>query len=125
VRRWGRFPRSRPSAAGGCRAKVLAAGAGPAGAATALLLARCGVDVSLIERERLFELVFCGEIEGQVRGLQRMVEEAYFVDILTQVASILSALEKVALIPLSRTTSSTVSGRTQMTGRWSTRRWRN
>ena len=40
-------------------------------------------------------------IEGQVRGVQRMVEEeAYCVDILTQIASIVSASEKVALILL-------------------------
>ena len=36
-------------------------GAGPAGAATALLLARFGVDVRLVERERSFERVFRGE----------------------------------------------------------------
>jgi DNA-binding FrmR family transcriptional regulator len=40
-------------------------------------------------------------IEGQVRGLQHMVEEeAYCVDILTQIASVVSASEKVALILL-------------------------
>ncbi len=40
-------------------------------------------------------------IEGQVRGLQRMVEEeAYCVEVLTQIASIVSAAEKVALILL-------------------------
>jgi DNA-binding FrmR family transcriptional regulator len=40
-------------------------------------------------------------IEGQVRGLQRMVEEeAYSEDILTQISSIVSASEKVALILL-------------------------
>ncbi len=40
-------------------------------------------------------------IEGQVRGLQRMVEEeAYCVAILTQIASIVSASEKVALLLL-------------------------
>ena len=40
-------------------------------------------------------------IEGQVRGLQRMVdEEAYCVDVLTQVASVVSALEKVGTILL-------------------------
>ena len=40
-------------------------------------------------------------MEGQVRGLQRMVEEeAYCVEILTQIASIVSASEKVALILL-------------------------
>jgi 2-polyprenyl-6-methoxyphenol hydroxylase-like FAD-dependent oxidoreductase len=41
--------------------KVLVAGAGPAGAATALLLARCGLDVTLVERETSFERVFRGE----------------------------------------------------------------
>ena len=40
-------------------------------------------------------------IEGQVRGLQRMVdEEAYCVDILTQISSVISASEKVATILL-------------------------
>ena len=40
-------------------------------------------------------------VEGQVRGLQRMVEEeAYCVEVLTQIASIVSASEKVALILL-------------------------
>jgi DNA-binding FrmR family transcriptional regulator len=40
-------------------------------------------------------------IEGQARGLQRMVEEeAYCVEILTQIASIVSASEKVAIILL-------------------------
>jgi DNA-binding FrmR family transcriptional regulator len=40
-------------------------------------------------------------IEGQVRGLQRMVdEEAYCVDVLTQIASVVSALEKVGTVLL-------------------------
>ena len=40
-------------------------------------------------------------IEGQVRGLQRMVDEdAYCVDILTQIGSVVSASEKVATILL-------------------------
>jgi len=40
-------------------------------------------------------------IEGQVRGLQRMVEEeVYCVEILTQIRSIVSASEKVATILL-------------------------
>ena len=40
-------------------------------------------------------------IEGQVRGLQRMVEEeAYCVDILTQIGSVVSASEKVGAILL-------------------------
>lgn len=37
-------------------------------------------------------------VEGQVRGLQRMVEsEAYCIDILTQVAAATRALQSVAL----------------------------
>jgi len=37
-------------------------------------------------------------IEGQIRGLQRMVEEEqYCIDILTQVSAATSALESVAL----------------------------
>jgi CsoR family transcriptional regulator, copper-sensing transcriptional repressor len=40
-------------------------------------------------------------IEGQMRGIQRMVEEeAYCVDILTQIGSVVSASEKVATILL-------------------------
>ena len=40
-------------------------------------------------------------IEGQVRGLQRMVnEESYCIDILTQISSSVSALEKVGTIVL-------------------------
>jgi CsoR family transcriptional regulator, copper-sensing transcriptional repressor len=40
-------------------------------------------------------------IEGQVRGLQRMVdEESYCVDILTQIGSVVSASEKVGTILL-------------------------
>jgi DNA-binding FrmR family transcriptional regulator len=40
-------------------------------------------------------------IEGQVRGVQRMVdEEAYCIDVLTQIGSVVSALEKVGIILL-------------------------
>lgn len=40
-------------------------------------------------------------IEGQVRGVQRMVdEEAYCVDVLTQIGSIVAAMEKVGAILL-------------------------
>jgi DNA-binding FrmR family transcriptional regulator len=40
-------------------------------------------------------------IEGQVRGLQRMVdEEAYCVDVLTQISSVVSALERFGTILL-------------------------
>jgi DNA-binding FrmR family transcriptional regulator len=37
-------------------------------------------------------------IEGQVRGLQRMVEEdRYCIDVLTQIGAVQAALDKVAL----------------------------
>ena len=40
-------------------------------------------------------------IEGQVRGVQRMIEEeAYCVDILTQISSYIAASEKVATLVL-------------------------
>lgn len=40
-------------------------------------------------------------IEGQVRGVQRMVdEEAYCVDVLTQISSVVSAMEKVGALLL-------------------------
>jgi len=40
----------------------------------------------------------CPRIEGQIRGLQRMVEEEiYCIDILTQVSAATKALESVAL----------------------------
>jgi DNA-binding FrmR family transcriptional regulator len=40
-------------------------------------------------------------VEGQVRGLQRMVEEdAYCIDVLTQVSAATKALESVALLLL-------------------------
>lgn len=40
-------------------------------------------------------------IEGQVRGLQRMVEsESYCIDVLTQVSAATKALESVALLLL-------------------------
>lgn len=38
------------------------------------------------------------KIEGQVRGLQRLVEDdTYCIEILTQIASVRAALQKVAL----------------------------
>ena len=40
-------------------------------------------------------------IEGQVRGVQRMVdEEAYCIDVLTQIGSVVSAMEKFGVILL-------------------------
>jgi DNA-binding FrmR family transcriptional regulator len=41
-------------------------------------------------------------VEGQVRGLQRMVEEErYCIDVLTQVSAVTAALERVALLLVS------------------------
>lgn len=38
------------------------------------------------------------KIEGQVRGIQRMLsEDAYCVDVLTQISAVTSAMEKVGL----------------------------
>jgi CsoR family transcriptional regulator, copper-sensing transcriptional repressor len=53
-------------------------------------------------------------IEGQVRGLQRMVEEdAYCVDILTQVAAVQTALEQVAVNVLDAHVRGCVAGAVQ------------
>ena len=49
-----------------------------------------------IEREEY--LTRLRRIEGQVRGLQRMVDEdAYCIDVLTQIASVTKALQGVAV----------------------------
>lgn len=41
------------------------------------------------------------KIEGQVRGIQKMVEEqTYCVDVLNQLSAVISASEKVALLVL-------------------------
>ena len=50
-------------------------------------------------------------IEGQVRGIQRMIEEdKYCVDILTQISAITSALENVGLSLLDEHLKHCVSG---------------
>lgn len=50
-------------------------------------------------------------VEGQVRGIQRMVEEdAYCIDILTQVSAATRALQSVALGLLEEHLSHCVSG---------------
>lgn len=49
-------------------------------------------------------------IEGQVRGLQRMVrEEKYCVDILVQIAAVRSALDRVGLLLLENHTRGCVT----------------
>ena len=53
---------------------------------------------SLCQDEKKDLIVRLRRIEGQVRGLQRMIEEdQYCVDVLTQVVSVRGALKKVAL----------------------------
>jgi DNA-binding FrmR family transcriptional regulator len=50
-------------------------------------------------------------IEGQVRGLQRMVDEdAYCIDVLTQVAAVQTALEQVAVNVLDAHVRNCVAG---------------
>jgi DNA-binding FrmR family transcriptional regulator len=50
------------------------------------------------EHEKPHLLTRLRRIEGQVRGIQRMVEEdKYCVDILTQIAGIQAALQQVSL----------------------------
>src|SRR5476649_354390 len=53
---------------------VIVVGGGPAGAATALQLARAGVDVTLIERARFPRRKVCGEYQnaGAVSALDRL-----------------------------------------------------
>ena len=56
-------------------------------------------------------------IEGQVRGLQRMVEEEqYCVDILTQVAAARAALKSVGLMVLRRHIETCVADALQSRG---------
>ncbi|HEY8952463.1 MAG TPA: metal-sensitive transcriptional regulator [Candidatus Dormibacteraeota bacterium] len=49
-------------------------------------------------------------IEGQVRGLQKMVDEdRYCIDVLTQVSAVRAALENVALLLLADHTANCVT----------------
>ena len=53
---------------------------------------------SLTDQERRDVLNRLARIEGQVRGIQRMVDDdKYCVDILTQIAAVTTALDRVAL----------------------------
>ena len=57
---------------------------------------RCGVPSYTSEKDAYLKRL--RRIEGQVRGLQRMVEEdKYCIDILTQVSAMTKALQSVAL----------------------------
>ena len=52
------------------------------------------------DREQLLSRL--RKIEGQVRGVQRMLEQdAYCVDVLTQISAVVSGMDKVALKLLS------------------------
>jgi DNA-binding FrmR family transcriptional regulator len=56
-------------------------------------------------------------IEGQVRGVQRMVdEEAYCIDVLTQIAAVRNALDGVALRLLEEHTNRCVRGAVERGG---------
>jgi DNA-binding FrmR family transcriptional regulator len=58
----------------------------------------CGVYSHLVHADTKAVHNRLRRIEGQVRGLQRMVDEdAYCIDILTQVAAVQTALEQVAV----------------------------
>lgn len=53
---------------------------------------------SLSDQERRDVLNRLARIEGQVRGIRRMVDDdKYCVDILTQIAAVTTALDRVAL----------------------------
>jgi len=48
------------------------------------------------ERQKKSQLARLGRIEGQVRGVARMVEEErYCIDVLTQIRAVRAALDKV------------------------------
>ena len=48
------------------------------------------------ERQKKSQLARLGRIEGQVRGVARMVEqERYCIDVLTQIRAVRAALDKV------------------------------
>ena len=56
-------------------------------------------------------------VEGQVRGLQRMVEQdTYCIDVLTQISAATKALESVALLLLDEHLSHCVAGAIQAGG---------
>jgi DNA-binding FrmR family transcriptional regulator len=67
------------------------------------------------EREAVLRRL--SRIEGQVRGVKRMVEEdAYCIDVLTQIGAISSALDGVALKLLAEHTDHCVRGALQRGG---------
>jgi menaquinone-9 beta-reductase len=73
---------------------VVIAGAGPAGSVTALLLARAGVDVRVIERARFPRTKVCGEYlnAGALEALARL-------GVLEDVRAVASELRGVRLVP--------------------------
>jgi DNA-binding FrmR family transcriptional regulator len=57
------------------------------------------------------------KIEGQVRGIQRMVEEEkYCIDILTQISAVRAALKSVGMVILKRHIETCVSGAIEVGG---------
>lgn len=56
-------------------------------------------------------------IEGQVRGIQRLIDEdVYCIDVLTQVSAVKSALDRVALLLLEDHLSHCVAGAAEASG---------
>ena len=59
--------------------------------------ARAGASVGYVAHKDAY-LTRLRRIEGQVRGLQRMIEQdQYCIDVLTQVSAVIKALQSVAL----------------------------
>src|ERR1044071_3013354 len=57
-----------------------------------------GYSSSMDERLKKSQLARLGRIEGQVRGVARMIEEdRYCIDVLTQISAVQAALDKTAL----------------------------
>ena len=65
----------------------------------------------LNERSKKETLVRLKKIEGQIRGLERMVDDKrYCVDILNQIAAVRRALDSVSMVLMKRHVETCVSG---------------
>ena len=65
----------------------------------------------LNERSKNETLVRLKKIEGQIRGLERMVDDKrYCVDILNQIAAVRRALDSVSMVLMKRHVETCVSG---------------
>ena len=65
----------------------------------------------LNEQSKKETLVRLKKIEGQIRGLERMVDDKrYCVDILNQIAAVRRALDSVSMVLMKRHVETCVSG---------------